>query len=110
MLWEDFLYKMHVRTGCPKELVRIILEGVPEVLMDMEVGERVWTPLGNFRMKHRKARMVNYFGNTKYYPAPERFFIKLDPGKRLIREPDPQQDDNTIEFNESPNPDPEPDE
>jgi len=100
MLWEDFLYRMHVRTGCPKELVRIVMEGIPETLMELEVGDRAITPLGTFKMLHRKARMINYFGKTTYYPSPEMDYIRLDIHERLRRTPQIQEDESTIEFTE----------
>lgn len=105
MIWEDFLFRMQVRTGCPKELVRIVLEGMPEVLMEMEVDERTWTPLGYFKMHHRKPRMINYFGNKKYYPSPEVHRVKLKPGDRLERTPPAPEDESTIEFIEESDPD-----
>jgi len=99
MLWEDFLRRMTIRTGCPRELIRVIVEGIPEVLMEMEPGERTRTPLGYFTMHNKKARMVNYFGNKKYFPSKAAHVVKLKPGLRLQREPPPSEDENTIEFN-----------
>lgn len=88
MKYEDLIELMARHTGRPKYAIKQILNALPDVLSQLEPGERVVTPLGQFRMfvtSRSKANMPQY---EEVLEVPKKLIVKLRPGRRLKREPD----------------------
>lgn len=85
MSYEELVNRIaHVSGRAPLE-VRQVLSALPEVLVSMEEGDQVRTPMGVFRQYLRKGRVVNLPGSTTPAEVAETLVVKLKPGSRLRR-------------------------
>lgn len=113
MKYQEFVETIAERTRWPQEAVKEILDEVPEVLTSMRLGERTWTPLGNFTMRHQKSRSItvnraktdestikregldkvneSMEGDRLVATVPEKAIVRLRPNQRMTVLPDDVQ-------------------
>ena len=86
MRYKEFVEFMSDVTQFPEEVIRSVMDAVPEVLIYMEEGENLRTPLGTFFMKRRKEKKSTLFDKEEWITIPAKRFVQLKSGKRLTKE------------------------
>ena len=87
MDYEELVVNVAEVSGHPIETIKDILWAVPDILIDMEEGEKTYTPLGCFYMFRNKKTTVMMPDQSKEVPIKPRLIVKLratDRMKRLI--------------------------
>ena len=85
MHYNELVKRLSALSGVSCEDTRKVLFSLPDVLVRMQVGENLRTPLGVFRMTHRKPRLVAPPGRDQAFPVIEGLVVKLRSGLRLRR-------------------------
>lgn len=75
------------RTGLDEDRVRDVMNALPDVLMEDEVGEKTRTPLGVFSIVNRNTSKPVKTPTGQWGSAQAMVLARLKPGKRLQREP-----------------------
>lgn len=86
MTYDDLVTRIVQISGCPDTLVRIVIDSVPNALVDMEVDDQVRTPFGVFKMVRVKKKRTRLFGKNIWKEGHERIYVRLRPGSRMYRE------------------------
>jgi nucleoid DNA-binding protein len=84
MKYKEFIEYMSDITQFPEEVIRTVMDAVPDVLTYMQEGEHLRTPLGTFAVKVRKEKKSLRFGK-EWITIPEREYVQLKSGKRLTK-------------------------
>ena len=66
--------------------VRTVLAAIPDILVSLDEGEKVRTPLGVFRMTQRKGRQVTIPTSDEKVAIGPEMVVKLKSGSKLRRE------------------------
>lgn len=85
MKYADFVKRMSEETHLDKEVVRAVLDKMPNVLMEMEIGEKVRTPLGTFFCEERPPKKVQ-LPNGKWSQAKKLQRVRIRPNSRMQKE------------------------
>jgi nucleoid DNA-binding protein len=88
MNYDQLIADLAQRSGLHTEVVRKVLFHLPDVLIQMEVGDDVRTPLGVFRMAASKARDITLPDQKNTATVPAKIVVKLRAGSRLKLEED----------------------
>ena len=87
MTYEQFLKDLAQRTSLREDDLRSALFCIPDILIQMPVGETVRTPLGTFKMTKRTAKTITppqaIMAKPQPVNVPEQLTVKLKPGGRL---------------------------
>jgi len=83
MTYDELLAEVAKDSGLNSEVVRRTLFHLPDVLLRLDVGETVRTPMGVFRMTQTKARTVVLPDGKTPAPVAAKTIVKLRPGSRL---------------------------
>lgn len=86
MQYDAMVKKAALVANLDPKTVRTVLLALPEVLVTLEEGEKVRTPLGVFRMMKRKGREVTIPTSDERVEIDPEYVIKLKPGSKLRRE------------------------
>lgn len=65
MDYNEFCAKLASESDCTEAQVKALFLKMPEVLMDMEVGDKVETPLGDFNKKVRESKRMKSINADK---------------------------------------------
>ena len=84
MKYKEFVEFMSDATQFPDEVIRTVMDALPDVLVYMQEGESLRTPLGTFTMKERKEKKSKRFGK-EWITIPTKEFVQLKSGKRLTK-------------------------
>ena len=71
-------------TELEEDVVRKVLDSLPEILMSMKVEEKVRTPLGTFFCDERQSKRVQ-LPNGNWVTAPKKRRIRIKPSSRMQR-------------------------
>lgn len=85
MKYADFIKRMSEETHLDKDVVRAVLDKMPNVLMEMEIGEKVRTPLGTFFCEERPPKKVQ-LPNGKWSQAKKLQRVRIRPNSRMQKE------------------------
>ena len=83
MTYDDLVDAIASRSGQSTESVREVLTHLPDVLVQLDIGEDVRTPLGVFRKVQTRRRSIMLPDGETKATVPGRVTIKLRPGVRL---------------------------
>lgn len=83
MKYHDLIVSLSRKTKKTHKEIREILEALPEVLLELQAGEKVQTPIGTFVAKHRKKREILLPDGIEMGAVPEQITIQLRTGCRL---------------------------
>lgn len=84
MHYKTFVRKVAKTAGTNQANVRKVLAALPPVLMSCEENERIFTPLGAFKLvRRRRKRVLSPSGHWSF--APERLQVQLKPGPSLLQ-------------------------
>jgi len=83
MNYKNLVANIAARSKHSPEIVRDILFHLPDALIQLNVGEKVRTPLGVFHMIHTKGRMITLPDGVTTAEMPSKTQVKLRPGLRL---------------------------
>jgi nucleoid DNA-binding protein len=85
MPYDELLARISEATGVDPAKVRQVLDVFPDIVMMCQEGEKVWTPLGTFKIIRRPAKRVR-LPNGEWTVAVERVQAKLHISRRLKAE------------------------
>ncbi len=85
MKYGDFIKRMSEKTYLDKEVIRSVLDKMPDVLMEMEIGEKVRTPLGTFFCEERPPKRVQ-LPNGEWSQAKKLRRVRIRPNSRMQKE------------------------
>lgn len=85
MKYADFLKRMSEETHLDKDVLRLVLDKMPDVLMEMEVGEKVRTPLGTFFCEERPPKKVQ-LPSGEWSQAKKLRRVRIRPNSRMQEE------------------------
>ena len=83
MKYPDFIASLSNKTGISRKHIRLVLEAVPEALLELQVGDKVQTPLGTFVVRHRKKREILLPDGIGVGEVPEQVSVQLRTGYKL---------------------------
>lgn len=83
MTYDELVIRLAHQTNLHSDLVRKVLYRLPDVLMELPVGDDVRTPLGVFRMAERKERPIILPDGETPAVVSRRVTVKLRAGARL---------------------------
>jgi nucleoid DNA-binding protein len=86
MTYEDLIVRVADQSGLNSEVVRRALFHLPDVLLQLGVGDDVRTPLGVFRMTQSQSRNVMLPDGKTEALVPAKTVVKLKPGSRLRKD------------------------
>ena len=82
MDYGTFIRRVSEESGKPEADIKDILNAMPEILTELEVGEYVQTPMGTFTKKKRKPKRVKTVQGN-WTQSNGKIVVTLKPGKRL---------------------------
>ena len=82
MKYADFVKRMSEETHLDKDVVRMVLDKMPNVLMEMEIGEKVRTPMGTFFCEERPPKKVQ-LPNGVWSQAKKLQRVRIKPNSRM---------------------------
>ena len=85
MKYADFIKRMSEETHLDKDVVRVVLDKMPNVLMEMEIGEKVRTPMGTFFCEERPPKKVQ-LPSGKWSQAKKLQRVRIRPNSRMQKE------------------------
>ena len=94
MDYDTLVSKISEETGYDEKTIREILSAMPPILMELEEGSIVQTPLGSFFGKVRKSKPVRLMSG-EWVDSTPRFVINLRPGKQMVKDLNPDQETNS---------------
>ena len=83
MSYDELITRLAIRSGVHSELVRKVLVHLPDTLLDLGIGDKVYTPLGVFRKIVRKARPIVLPDGKTEALVGRKVLVRLKPGTRL---------------------------
>jgi len=86
MKYKEFIEYMSDATEFPEEVIRTVMEAAPDVLLYLQEGENVRTPMGVFTMRRRKEKNAKHPRSKKWITIPEKLHVQLRSGKRLTKD------------------------
>lgn len=87
MTYNELIEHMAIHGDCSRRTVRLLLEALPEVLMEnLTPGEYVRTPLGVFRKAAIEPRVVTLPDRETQAQVAGKHVVKLRSGTRLKAE------------------------
>ena len=86
MRYGELIQRITRLSGVPDEDVRAVLYHMPDALLALLDGSFVRTPLGVFRTRKSRARLVVPPNGTQKVAIPESTVIRLKGGVRLRRD------------------------
>lgn len=85
MKYADFVKRLSEETHLDKDVVRVLLDKLPDVLMEMSVGEKVRTPLGTFFCEERPPKKVQ-LPSGEWSQAKKLRRVRIRPSSRMQEE------------------------
>lgn len=85
MRYADLVKQLSDKTKVEKETIKLILDSMPEILMTMEIGEKVRTPLGTFFSEERPPKKVQ-LPNGTWSQAKKLKRVRIRPSSRMQKE------------------------
>lgn len=85
MKYKEFIEYMSDATELPEEVIRLVMEAVPEVLLYLQDDEYVRTPLGTFKLNVWRGKETRLFGK-EWIKTPPKKQVRLRSGKRLVKD------------------------
>lgn len=82
MTYKELVTRLARQTGLHSSVIRKVLIRLPDVLLDLQPGDAVRTPLGAFHMFKRDSR-PNMLPDGTPARISEMLIVKLKPGARL---------------------------
>ena len=82
MKYAELVKKIVEETGYESSVVKEILDSLPEILMEMEIGEKVRTPMGTFFCEERPPKKVQ-LPNGKWSQAKKLKRVRIRPSSRM---------------------------
>jgi nucleoid DNA-binding protein len=83
MTYDELVTEVARQAGALPEEVRQVFQRLPEVLMRLQVHEKVRTPLGTFVKKAGAKRLIKLPDQDQMAEVPAREVVKLRPGNKL---------------------------
>jgi nucleoid DNA-binding protein len=88
MTYDHLIAALAEATGQSQAAVRELMFILPDILITLEEGDMVRTPLGVFRMMKRGARHVTPpSGSRSRVKIPDEMVVKMRAGLRLRKKP-----------------------
>jgi nucleoid DNA-binding protein len=88
MKYPELILDLCNKTGIPRKHIRLVLDALPEALLELRVGEKVQTPFGTFIARHRKKRAIKLPDGVGMGEVPEQVSIQLKISNRMRVSPD----------------------
>mgnify|MGYP001317227619 CR=1 FL=1 len=82
MKYMELISKLSKETNLSEEDIRKVLDNLPELLMSMDIGEKVRTPLGTFFAEERPEKRVQ-LPNGEWSLAKRKKRVRIRPSSRM---------------------------
>ena len=82
MKYAELVQRLVEETNYDKVVIKEILDSIPEILMEMEIGQKVRTPMGTFFCEERPPKKVQ-LPNGKWSQAKKLKRVRIRPSSRM---------------------------